>query len=209
MVAGVPVTNAESASGSEIRNFLPSLGVHRSRTMIMMAPREYSVLAERMAAAAQRDPAWFESYVARHSGADGLLPYHPNLGVTEAEYQRFIELMDQFRLGEIERGELSVRAGPGGSLTISAGGHAGYLSGITIYPEYVQTSHGLLTHREEINQNDPTSPTGRWRGVQWSNEGRPDVPLVKLALGRRESGEMVIYYDVTPSEDETLFLLYD
>ncbi len=68
------------------------------------------------------------------------------------------------------------------------------------YDDQVETPLGRLTCRVEIDQADPKSPTGRWRGVQWSSEG--GSPEIKLAVEWRESGDRVIY------DDQTLFLLY-
>lgn len=45
-------------------------------------------LAARMQASARRNPAWFQAYTRAHPVPP--LPWHPNLGVTRAEYQEWI-----------------------------------------------------------------------------------------------------------------------
>src|SRR4051794_8480177 len=52
-------------SRSERQSFFPEPGTHSSRTMIMMMPPEEGRLAERIVAAARRNPAWFKAYASQ------------------------------------------------------------------------------------------------------------------------------------------------
>jgi len=192
----------------EWQSFAPEPGTHPSRTMVLMMPAEEGRLAERIAAAIRRNSQWFATYAAQHPG--GTLPYHANLGLSQAEYERYLSLMKQHRLGEVERGQLRVTRTADGGLQLSSSGHAAYLNGIVIHLDrnYVETRHGRLTDSKAVDQTDPTSPTGAWRGVRWLNADQTGGLRVQLALGRRADGERLIYYSADPSTDEVLFLLY-
>jgi hypothetical protein len=210
---GAAVAIAASAAAADpvgIAEFLPKAGTHQVRQMQVMAPAEASGLADRMTAAAQRNLSWFQQYAAQHEGKEGMLPYHPNLGLSEAEYGKFVSLIGQMALRETGRAQVSVAASPEGALALSASGGAAALNGIVIHPrqDFVHTPSGRLTHRISIDQDDPKSPTGRWKGVQWSN-GDATAQSAKLAVGRRENGEMMIYYAAAGSQSGPLILVYD
>jgi len=199
---------AAAAIPGEVAPFLPPPGTHEARAMQIMVPVEIARIGERMVEAAQRNPDWFRAYIAAHPD-ERPLPYHPNIGVSEAEYRRFVGREGRGLLFEAARIPLTVAATPDGGFAFSASGPAALLDGIVLYPErdLVETPLGRLDRRVPIDQDDGDAPTGRWTGVQWSNEGAPG-PRVKLAIGRRENGERVIYYDVAPGEGQTVFLLY-
>lgn len=200
----------KEAIPQEVAPFLPAVGVHASRTMVLMMPRQAVAILERMDAALKQRPEWINAWAKDHRDPNGRLQYHPNLGISEEEYLQLSRLEKQMTLGEVERGNLNVRLRPDGGLELSSTGHAAYLNGIVIYPEkdYVDTKHGRLNLRTAINQRDPQSPTGPWRGAQWTDSNGEQGPVVKFAIGKRQSGELVIYYDVEPSSNETLFLIY-
>lgn len=60
-------------------------------TVEVLAPK-YGVriegIAARMQAAARRDPAWFQAFT--RANPRPPLPWHPNLGITRAEYQEYL-----------------------------------------------------------------------------------------------------------------------
>lgn len=209
MLAVAVAASAAAAVPAEI-SFLPRPGVYPARELQVAAPAEDAALARRIAAAVQRNSAWFQAYVAEHSKGGEALPYHPNFGVSEAEYARMLSMAGRMILQEVSRVDLAVGTAADGSLTLSSSGRAARLNGITIHPEkdVVETPFGRLTHRVAIDQDDPNSPTGRWKGVQWSNEAQHGAAHVKLALGRRENGEGLIYFQVTPSEHPPVILAF-
>lgn len=209
-IAAAVAASVAGATPADILSFLPRPGVHPARELQVSAPPEDAGLAQRIAAAVQRNPSWLKAYVAEHANREGALPYHPNFGVSEAEYARMLSMVGRMALQEVGRVNLSVSRSTDGSLTLSSSGRAARLNGIAIHPEkdVVETPFGRLTHRVAINQEDPNSPTGRWKGVQWSNDGQQGAARVKLALGRREDGEGLIYFQGTPGEDAPVILAY-
>jgi hypothetical protein len=190
--------------------FIPAVGIHPSRTMLVGIPRQGTEIIIRMEAAVKQRPAWFAEWSKSHRDADGTLQYHSNLGVSQEEHRLLGQMVRRVSLQEVEKGKLNVTQRSDGGIELHSNGHAAHLNGIVIHPNqgFVETKYGRLTKRAEINQSDPNAPTGPWRGVQWSDDNGGRGPVIKFATGKRASGEMIIYYDVEPSQNETLVLLY-
>ena len=188
--------------------FLPAAGVHQARAMAITAPPEMEALAGRIRTAMRARPDWFRAYAAQHP--QGELPWHPNLGVSEAEYRRFLALTHDLVLTEIGRVSLTVTRRPDGGLALAATGPGAPIDGIVVAPgrDRVETPRGALGRRSVVDNREPRSPTGPWRGVQWSNVGSSRGRPVMLAFGRRAAGDRILYYDFGPTDAETVILLY-
>jgi hypothetical protein len=202
---GTPAAGPAAAAA-----YLPRAGSHASRTMIPMVPRADAALSARMAEAVARNGKWFRAWVVEHADVDGPLPYHPNFGLTEAEYRRLLPLLSGGgTLIEVERGSFTVTAVPGGGFRLGAGGRAAALDGIVVYPEagYAQTPWGRLENREDVDQRDPTRAAGRWRGVGWENGGEGVRPTERIFFGRSETHGRMIILDI--GEDPPIYLLYN
>jgi hypothetical protein len=193
---------------SEAAAYLPTPGAHPARAMALAPPAEAVQLRDRMAAAVMRNRAWYDGWVAQHPGGD--LPWHPNLGVSEAEYARYLALTRQIGLSERSRVMLTVTRRPDGGLTLAASGEAAPLNGLILYPERgrVETPLGALGAVSTTGNDAPESPLGRWRGAEWSNRGTGAARLVSLSAGRRAAGDLMLYYNYGPSDAETVILLY-
>ena len=176
--------------------------------MALAPPAEAVALRDRMAAAILRNQAWYETWATQHP--QGELPWHANLGISEADYRRFLALVRQIGLSERGRVTLSVTRRPDGGLTLAAGGAAVALDGLILYPERgrAETPLGRLGTLAATGNDAPGSPLGRWRGVEWSNRGTSAPRRVSLSLGRRAGGERLLYYSYGPSDAETVILLY-
>ena len=188
--------------------FLPTPGTHPARAMAMSVPPEAEALAARMTAAIRANFAWYRSYAAQHP--QGELPWHPNLGISEAEYARFQTLTGQIALREIAPVTLNVTRRPDGGLALAIAGPAAPLNGIVLYPDrnQVETPLGRLGNGGPTANRQTRSPTGPWEGVRWTSAGGGNSHRVTLAFGRRAQGDMLIFYDYGPSDAETVILLY-
>lgn len=199
---------APAAAPEALAEFLPTPGRHAARAMALAPPAEAVALRDRMAAAIMRNRAWYESYAAQHP--EGELPWHANLGVSEAEYRRFLALTRQIGLSERGRVTLTVTRRPDGGLALDADGAAAALDGIILYAGRgrVETPLGRLGTRAATGNDAPESPLGRWQGIQWSNRGTGAPRPLSLSAGRRAGGERLLYYNYGPSDAETVILLY-
>jgi hypothetical protein len=198
--AAAPLANAAA--------FLPTPGTHPARAMAMTVPPEAEALAARMTAAIRANFAWYRTYAAQHP--QGELPWHPNLGISAAEYARFLTLTGQIALREIAPVTLNVTRRPDGGLALAIAGPAAPLNGIVLYPDrnQVETPLGRLGNGGATANRQARSPTGPWEGVRWTNAGSGAPRRVALAFGRRAQGDMLIFYDYGPSDAETVILLY-
>jgi hypothetical protein len=193
---------------ANLASWLPAPGRHAARAMVLAPPPEAVALRDRMAAAIMRNPAWYQGHVASHP--EGELPWHANLGISEADYRRYLALTRQIGLRERAQVTLTVTRRPDGGLALGADGAATPLDGIILYPERGRAETplgGLGTYRATGNEAE-TSPLGRWRGAEWSNRGTGASRQLGLSAGRRASGELLLYYSYGPSDEETVILLY-
>lgn len=195
-------------AANEAAAYLPAPGAHPARVMTLAPPAEAVQLRDRIAAAVMRNRAWYDGWAAQHP--QGELPWHANLGVSEAEYARYLALTRQIGLRERSRVTLNVTRRPDGGLTLGAGGAAAALNGLVLYPErgQVETPLGVLATVSTSGNDAADSPLGRWRGAAWSNRGRGAPRQVRLIAGRRDAGDLMLYYDYGPSDAETVILLY-
>lgn len=188
--------------------YLPTPGRHPARAMVLAPPAEAVALRARMVAAIDRNQAWFQAYAAQHAG--GPLPWHANLGISEAEYARFLALTRQIGLRESGRVTLIVTQRSDGGLALTADGAAAPLNGMILYPARGrgETPLGGLTTRRAAGNDAADSPLGRWQGAEWSNRGSGASRPLSLVVGRRAAGDMLLYYSFGPSDAESVILLY-
>lgn len=195
-----------AASAQAADPYLPKSGVIAGQVMELTASAELGRVTEKMQRAAQKDAAWFKSYVAK-ANPDQPLPYHKRLGLTKAEYDVILNAKMTLR----DKGPVSIKVtASDGKVEFAADGLARALNGVRLPAgqKEAETPHGKLTKFSEISQDDAESPIGRWKGVQWKKE---DAPAVTLAIGRRGSGDGILYYDVATSQNgpgQTLIVIY-
>lgn len=195
------------ASAQVLDPYLPKGGTIAGQVMELAASAERARVAEKMQRAIQQDTAWFKSYVIKAKPGEPLA-YHARLGITKAEY----DLLLHARMSLIDKGPVSIKLAINaqGNLEFAADGLAAVLDGVKLRLEqkYAETPYGNLATFSEVSQDDAQSATGRWKGVQWKKEGLPEVTL---AMGRRESGDGILYYNVTPTTNDrgrTLIVIY-
>lgn len=198
--APLPVPQADA--------FLPAPGRHAARAMVLSPPAEAVALRERMVQAILRNRAWYDAYAAQYPA--GALPWHANLGISEAEYARYLALTRQIGLRESGRVTLVVTRRSDGGLALTADGAGAPLNGMILYPQRNrgETPLGALTTRTAAGNDADDSPLGRWQGAEWSNRDSGASRALSLAVGRRAGGEMLLYYNFGPSDAESVILLY-
>ena len=207
--AATPATSTEPvAAPAALADYLPDPGRHAARVMALAPPAEAVALRDRMAAAILRNQAWYTAWAAQHP--EGELPWHANLGVSEAEYRRFLALTRQIALSERGRVTLTVTRRPDGGLALGASGAGAALNGVILYPERgrVETPLGRLGTRAATGNDEAASPLGRWRGIAWTNRGTGASRALSLSAGRRAAGERLLYYSYGPTDEETVILFY-
>jgi len=185
--------------------FIPPVGTYSADEMQIVSPPELLEIEKKLDLAREKDPVWFNNYLKKHSEGGSPLPYDPHFGIDKSEYERFLQLVESaLTLKIVSRSNLSVAENSSG-LRLNSDVYSGVLNGVVIDKggNFVDTHFGRLTHKKDINQKDPLSPTGPWKGVQWENDNNSE----RIAFGRLNSGKRILYYRVVGSSREITVIL--
>lgn len=207
VIAFLGATSVPALADDEtgLLTYLPPDKVIKGSIMELAAPLALAEVTQKFQLAVREDADWFRAYMAEHKGV-AVLPYHPRLGLTRAEYNTFVELTGKFSLSA--SGKLTVAMVPlaENGYELMADDTASPLHGLQLLlaDDLVRTPFGDLTERSTIQQDDADSATGRWSGVQWktAHQDGNDLTVVKLALGKRDDfGDGILFYDVNVRHD--------
>lgn len=144
------------------------------------------------------------------------MPYHPNFGITEEEYEIILNSDDYMRL--MKKGETSVLiANEENELTLAAD-QSEVIKNLTfnLKSNMVQTKYGELTYKGKVEASDNQKVTGKWSGESWElSEGdiknkedfktmdeNTQLKLVKLHVGKlEETGYTLVYLEYGEIKD--------
>lgn len=166
-------------------------------------------ISNKLQANLQDKKEWFLQYVAE-KGEGQALPYHPNFGITEEEYELIANSDDYMRL--IKKGESSVLTKHEGNQLILEADQSEVLKKLTfdLNSNSMQTVFGTLTYKGKVGASDNQKITGKWSGESWElTEGEikdlEDIKtmdentfmkIVKLNVGRlEETGDTLLHLD--------------
>jgi hypothetical protein len=200
------------AHAEALTPYLPKSGIVQGQVMGLVAPTDTVLIAKKMQDAISRDRAWFVEHV-KKTPQGTPLAYDPRMGITKDEYARVLQMQNVMTMRPIGSVTVKFAVDADGKMQIAADGLAKVLNGISLPPgqKYVDTPLGQLSTVSKVSQNDPKSPLGRWSGIQWA-KSKIGGSSITLAVGRRdETGEGVIYYNVTGSANgsqDSLIILY-
>ncbi|WP_298625111.1 hypothetical protein [uncultured Legionella sp.] len=195
--------------------YFPTNKVITAKVMEMQASREIALISEKIKKGIAEHQEWFKRYVSELE-AGKPMPYHVNLGVTQAEYDYFLNFKD-VKLNEVSTITLEFKPGKDNDIHIKTTPKSP-VDGIIVSKNSVTTPWGITTKVTTINNTNKKSLTGAWTGIQWSlSDLAPQKQLneikgkeAKLAVGKLElSGEGILYYDVKnidmPKNEKTVF----
>lgn len=199
---------------------LPAERVQADMYTLTAGERAQALMAKFKGSLAEHQQWWIE-YVQAHASEPPPVPYHPNMGLTEAEYEEMLTLVEKTEMRKTGEASLLFLNRQNGRVEIFSrelSSHIGVLT-VDFQNGTVDTPYGQLQRRENIDNQDPNSPTGAWSGPSWKLEeivdDGPFGTIVQLALGRRSiDGRGVLYYKVQriipdqQPERLTLFLVY-
>lgn len=172
-------------------------------------------ISNKMQANLQDKREWFLEYVAQVKEGQEM-PYHPNFGITEEEYEIILNSDDYMRL--MKKGETSVLvANKENELTLAAD-QSEVIKNLTfnLKSNTVQTKYGELAYKGKVEASDNQKVTGKWSGESWElSEGdiknkediktmdeNTQLKLVKLHVGRiEETGYTLVYLDYGEIKD--------
>jgi len=186
-------------------------GRHAAEVMTLGGSSEMEAIAARFKAAARKNQAWFEEYVAKHAGE--TLPWHANMGVTAEEYQAFLQ--SQGALGMHKQLETTLAIEEDGQdVALTTGGKWKFFDDLKarIKKDASQGSTvlGPLSRRVQVVASPAQSVTGPWDGSCWRASA-----LTGLCLGRTSSGRGILIYearvagDSRPQASSDFVMLFD
>lgn len=214
---GITLT-AGGAQEVDLDPYLPAKETVTAGIFEVGAPPEIQALSEKMAAALRKEAEWLKEYLAANNlGPGEVLPYHEKLGVSKKEYQALVAAAGDVRLNKVGEAKLTFQKTDDRLLITFAGNERLPLKRAKIMTEadVVHTERMTLKERIAIDQDDPSSPTGRWEGVQWRYlQGKTLETRFgeKFAIGRlKDKEEGIIYYDLRAADRHgaSMILLYD
>lgn len=149
---------------------------------------------------------WLAEYVKEYEGKE--LPYHPNLGLSQEEYDEYLRLSDNIKLYKSADGILSIEKTGDGQYKISQMEGLRLIDNIIIdlSENTVSTNYGTCKYSGEIKASDQQIATGRWNGYSWILEDMADASnyqSVQFNLGQMEdSKKIILYYQVRLANGE-------
>lgn len=211
-----PSTPPDSAARSAIDvRALLAPGRHAADIMELQHQPRVAELSAKLTKAVQQDTQFFRQYLSG-AGAGGAVPWHPKMGLTEAEYREYLFLARQVIPRKIGETVLTVRA-DGGRLVIDAGERVPALRQVVIHvdSDFVRTTLGELTERSEVRSDEMQSLAGRWTGVRWAMA--PGLgAAISLTIGKMAAAERGVLLSEMRYVDEagwvgslTTMLFYD
>lgn len=174
-------------------------------------------LSKKMNNALQENQEWYMNFVKKIPDSE-VMPYHKNLGLTEAEYDELLELMDDIQPAATSEGTIEVTSS-GGKLAFAASGQLQALNIIEFdkasnsfyfYGEG-ESSPPLRLHESIDVSTGKSGPYSKWHGYEWRYaEGMPtDEELEKLkdfsdlsfseytvTVGKSHSGEVILNVEI-------------
>jgi len=169
----------------------------RAQIGTIVPPAELDKYVAKVEAAARQNPEWFEEY-STSSPPGSPLPFHENLGLTQAEYDDYIKHWRAREFRALDEVILLLRRSSGDTWTITATGEAGAVSTLRYNPETgnFRSPNGELVRIEDINA-DKDSILGEWSGAEWRFEEESTFGHTKenIAIGKFADGKhgLIVY----------------
>ena len=186
-----------SFAADNIEQYLPKQGVIKSHIMLIGFNEDMQKILKKYGESIKKNEKWFKEYKKQYKGIFPL-PYHKNLGLTNKEYEKFKGIAKAMTLVEKDEITISVANDTNATTTFLVKDNPKhFLNGLKIYKDgTVKTRFGKMATSSNINRK--RASTGNWTGVEWvENKSESGyASIVKFALGKRDRGDNIIYYDV-------------
>lgn len=184
------VLNASAANPpKQLGAYLEKDKTVRGEVVQLDVPAEFRKFEIILIKAKEKDPKWFKEHVAK-SGENSTIPiYHEKLGITKAEYDKYIKIWNQRKYKKVKNGDiqLTLREDSDKNWVISVTGLGMPISLIKYVPgeDAFKSSNGVMKRIEDINS--PADSIYRaWKGHEWRYFKESPLLKVKenIAIGR-------------------------
>lgn len=165
--------------GHDLRLLLPQ-GVIEVDIMGFQMPDGYEELVQRFRMAIAENQEWFVEYAKTSKPGQGL-DYHPNLGMTEEEWERLGDMTEQMRMGVSHSGVIRV-AHTDSTITLVGAGDTEAFNGLSINlnTKRLSTEFASWDYTKAIKANENQDKTGPWDGYNWKYQEMDTAALTDL-----------------------------
>lgn len=190
----------------EWKAYFPTNTIIKAKVMALSTSKELTLISQKIQQGIANHQQWFKQYVNKLKAGE-IMPYHPNLGISKAEYQQLISAKE-LSLKEVDAITLEFKPEKNGNIIIKTKSGSP-LNGIIVQEDSVTTPYGQTNQCTPIYNSDKKSLTGPWTGIQWrlsdfdeqrmknKNPNEIKGKELKFAVGTLQtSGEGILYYDV-------------
>lgn len=153
----------------------------------LMIPAAVGEIQQRFAEAGRKHAEWMTAYADQHANLPPgtPLPYHPNFGISAAEYDQLKQAYGNMKVHEVERFDLQVKQ-RGDKLTFAAHGQHSFLDELAISPTG-QLHFGAIVVDKPKRAESVKGRFGTWSGYYWahnaSNRAERKLDTLEVDLG--------------------------
>ena len=188
----------------KLKDYFPRNNIAVADVMVLSTSPKVQEIELRFKASLSKNAEWFQNYLARAEKGKALI-YHENFGISKKEYEYFSKNSRKVQL--VKKAEIKLKFTPNAGDTITISGLPGRPPHeqliYDVKADTINIANTTLDTLTEIDQPDASSPTGRWKGQQWSYQlmkSENDFKSIKFAIGRlQDKPGYIIYYDVKMS----------
>ena len=190
-----------TSSSLATETFLPIDGEYKADVLTEAMDKNIQEIVLKLNATVASNPLWLNEYIAKVSRPGEPLPYHKNFGISNEEYDLMLAAAKHTNLVKISDAVVKLKRSDGTITMNVAGVELPTDTFVFASDESVMRCKlGRSSATKIIDQRNPNSPTGAWRGKQWTitkgNEkllSSEDFYEVKIAVGKDSKERILVY----------------
>ncbi|MBI2966405.1 MAG: hypothetical protein HYY40_01150 [Bacteroidetes bacterium] len=164
---------------SDLRQLLP-VGLIELDIMGFQMPDGYNELQEKFKKGIAENQEWYMEYIKTAKSGQGL-GYHPNLGLTEEEWEKFSKMTEQMKMVKARTGFIEVLQ-TDSIIEITGSDDTEGFNGlkINLKTKILSTDYDAWDFTETIQANEYQDKTGMWSGYNWKYQQLDTANLTNL-----------------------------
>ena len=132
----------------------------KTKVMVLQTNPELIPIAKKLSRAVARHRKWFTAFVAKLQPGQ-IMPYHPNLGISKQEYDKFVKEGRRMQLKKVDSLTMKFQTIEPGKYVIKTNKPTP-VDGLIITQHDVTTPYGIASKISIIDNQDSESPLGAW-----------------------------------------------
>jgi|GEM_PF-1880261 len=208
-----------AANYGKFESYIPKNQKIIADVMTLSTSKAVQEITLRFQTALKEKPEWFKNYLSKAEKGKPLI-FHENFGISQNEYEYFLEQSKKMELVKVSETELNFTLTEDNEVVLTGlpAQQPHHKLIYNIESDTINIADTRLDIYSEVNQTKTTSPTGRWQGKQWAYKlmnSENDFKSIKFAIGTQEDEpKNIIYYDVKMLKNGqpmnlTYIILYD